>query len=187
MMRSLLLLALLGLASAQLDVKQLSTCKSVIKLLPELKTANAGYTIFCPTNEAFNNMADELNFADSGKLLAKISSDPALRAIVGFHVVKGVSPAASLKDGASLQTLAGAPLKVVKEDGDIAINSLWVDFEDKDGDDSDNEDAVEIPNATFEGPFKAGSSKYVVHVIDRVLTPPAAASALRKVYSANNA
>ena len=60
---------------------------------------------------------------------------------------------------------------------------------DPESDDSEWTDDVAESDVTFEGPFNAKKgSKYVVHVVERVLTPTGpAAPALRKVYAALNA
>ncbi|KAI8470076.1 MAG: hypothetical protein J3K34DRAFT_421676 [Monoraphidium minutum] len=195
-MRSLLLLAMLGLASAQVDVKQLTTCKAALRLVPALKAGPQGHTIFCPTNDAFDSFAEDLGFYEpeeeggksaSNQLLARMAGDPALTSVIAYHVVQGVLPTAALADGAVLPTLAGgAPLKVVNDDGDVTVVFNYVDYEDPEADDPEAEEDVEFSDATFDGAFKKASSKYVVHAMGAVLTPPSAAGVLRQMYAAAN-
>ncbi|KAI8463348.1 MAG: hypothetical protein J3K34DRAFT_527077 [Monoraphidium minutum] len=186
-----LVAALAGVASANWDItpEDLTTCKSVLKMIPELKNTADGHTVFCPTNEAFTEFAEMLGFEGTNpvaQLMSSASQGPAmLKAIVGFHVTKGVMPAANLHDGASIKTLAdGAALRIVRDGDDIEIASTLIDVESADSDDPEHTDFVSHADLTFDG-FYDKKSKHVIHAIERVLVPQAAAAAMRQLYIAN--
>lgn len=49
--------------------------------------------------------------------------------------------------------------------------------------DADNTDYIVSDDLTFEGPYAKSKKEYVVHAVDRVLIPPAAADAARRAYA----
>jgi uncharacterized surface protein with fasciclin (FAS1) repeats len=79
------------------------------------------YTVFAPTNAAFdklpeatlNTLADEKNAAQLQKVLSA-------------HIVKGKLSAADLKPGTELTTLAGTKLAVTARDGAVLIAGVPV-------------------------------------------------------------
>jgi uncharacterized surface protein with fasciclin (FAS1) repeats len=105
--------------------------------------------------------------------------------ILSFHVVKGVMPVTSLKDGTAIKTLAGgASLKVTNDGENVEVGSTYLDLDGPEGDDPNHTDYVSAADYTFEGQYSA-KSKYVLHVLDRVLVPTSAAPAIRQLYIAN--
>ena len=102
------------------------------------------FTVFAPTNAAFEKLGDE-----QMKSLLEPENRDQLTTVLTYHVVPGTLTAADLSDGQKLETVAGETL-TVKVDGDTVMV----------GDASVVQPDVEASNG-------------VVHVIDGVLTPKA--------------
>ncbi len=100
------------------------------------------FTVFAPTNEAFNKLpagtVDNLLKPDMKKDLTKILT---------YHVVPGKLMASDLTDGQKLKTVEGEELTVTVKDGKVMINGANVTIAD------------------------VVSSNGVTHVIDAVLMP----------------
>ncbi len=100
------------------------------------------FTVFAPTNEAFNKLpagtVDNLLKPDMKKDLSKILT---------YHVVPGELMASDLTDGQKLKTVEGEELMVTVKDGKVMINGANVTIAD------------------------VVSSNGVTHVIDAVLMP----------------
>lgn len=110
--------------------------------LGDLLTGATPVTVFAPSDEAFRAMP--------AATLDKLAKDPeALKALLKHHAVAGVTTRASLTaDTTTVTTLAGTKLVLSKAGEFITV-----------------EDAlVTQPDGT--------ASNGVLHVIDRVLTPP---------------
>ena len=123
--------------------KTLVTAVQAAGLVDTLKGAGP-YTVFAPTDAAFA--------AVPKKTLDALLADPkgALTDVLTYHVVSGKVMAADLTDGQVITTVNGAPLKVtIKSDGTVMIGDATVVTAD-----------VEASNG-------------VIHVIDKVLVPPA--------------
>ncbi|KAI8475469.1 MAG: hypothetical protein J3K34DRAFT_456224 [Monoraphidium minutum] len=152
----------------------LSVCKAA---LAKLDVDVAGATVFCPTDGGFVEFARDLGFKGADPVGAMLDAVPAatLKTVLGAHVVPGqLLTAAALSKPATLSTLAGAPLTAASKKGkrvEVADNGVDVD-----GDMHNDHDGLEIVGVdmTFEGPFEAGKSKYVVQPIAEVIVPPAA-------------
>lgn len=110
-------------------------------LVETLKGAGP-FTIFAPTNAAFNALP-----AGTVEGLLKPESKAKLTSILTYHVVAGAVKAADLKDGQKVKTLQGEELTVSIKDGKVKINGATVTAADLEG------------------------SNGVVHVIDAVLLP----------------
>jgi uncharacterized surface protein with fasciclin (FAS1) repeats len=110
-------------------------------LVETLKGAGP-FTIFAPTNAAFNALP-----AGTVEGLLKPESKAALTKILTYHVVPGAVMAADLKDGQKVKTLQGEELTVSIKDGKVMING------------------ANVTTADLKG------SNGVVHVIDAVLMP----------------
>ncbi len=110
--------------------------------LVETLSGAGPFTVFAPTNEAFNKIPkatlDALMTPEKKADLAKILT---------FHVVAGAVKAADLTDGQEITTVQGGKLKVSIKDGVVMINGATVTIAD------------------------AMSSNGVTHVIDAVLMP----------------
>lgn len=110
-------------------------------LVETLKGAGP-FTIFAPTNAAFNALP-----AGTVDGLLKPESKAKLTSILTYHVVAGAVKAADLKDGQKIKTLQGEELAVSVKEGKVMINGANVTAADLVG------------------------SNGVVHVIDGVLMP----------------
>jgi uncharacterized surface protein with fasciclin (FAS1) repeats len=172
----------------------LSLCKALLaKIVPELKKRFDGYTLVCPTDEAFAEFNEALGYdGDNGhdgvdvekELEQAAAKYPSLfRQILSYHVVKGVLPKSALKPGVTLKALNGLSLPVTSDEGDLALAVPLVEV-DTDEVDKANLDAVTRTDLTFEGNYAPATSKYVVHVVDRVLVPVDVAPAARKAAEA---
>lgn len=101
------------------------------------------FTVFAPTNAAF---ADIQSTVDT-LLMPENKED--LQGVLTYHVVPGKVMAADLKDGQELTTVQGEKLKVSIDGSTVKVGDATVTQPD-----------VEASNG-------------VVHVIDKVLVPPA--------------
>lgn len=125
---------------------QFTTLTSLLKkagLAGALKKGT--FTVFAPTDAAFKKVPKAA--------LNKVASDPALlKKVLLYHVVKGKVPAKTvvMLDGKSAKTLAGAPVKVSIRGGKVFLNGST---------------RVVTPDVM--------ASNGVIHVIDKVLLPPA--------------
>lgn len=195
-------------AAAASPAAKLTTCKAVATALG-FKVDGA--TVFCPTNEAFEEFAEDLGLKGANldkQLLAAAASNPdVFRTVLSYHVTKGILPAAGLKDGQALTTLLAEKkptLTVHKDKGTVELVHPEVEFEEA-GDDhaghahaeededeheghgheeGTHADSVVAADLTFEGAYAAGKSKYIVHAIDHVMVPEAALPGLKKAQAA---
>ncbi|MDP4604289.1 MAG: fasciclin domain-containing protein [Solirubrobacteraceae bacterium] len=101
------------------------------------------YTVFAPTDAAF---ADIQSTVDT---LLEPDNKTDLQQVLTYHVVPGTYTAADLKDGQKLKTVEGQDLTVSIKDGVVKVNDATVE-------------ATDIT-----------ASNGVVHVINKVLVPPA--------------
>lgn len=107
--------------------------------------ANPGpLTVFAPTNEAFAKLP-----AGTVESLLRPEKQADLQTILKYHVTTSVYSAKTLTDGMQLGMANGAKATIHVKDGKITINDANV--------------IASIP-----------ASNGIVHVIDRVLLPPAA-------------
>ena len=110
--------------------------------LAETLSGAGPFTVFAPTNEAFNKLP-----AGTVDNLLKPEMKKDLTNILTYHVVAGKLMAADLKDGQKLKTVEGGELTVSVKDGKVMINGANVTIAD------------------------VVSSNGVTHVIDAVLMP----------------
>ncbi|RAJ30269.1 putative surface protein with fasciclin (FAS1) repeats [Pedobacter cryoconitis] len=110
--------------------------------LAETLSGKGPFTVFAPTNEAF----DKLPAGTVAKLL-KPEMKKDLAGVLTYHVVAGNYKAADLKDGLELTTVQGQKIKFTKKDGQWYVNDAKITITD------------------------AVSSNGVTHVIDTVLMP----------------
>ena len=110
--------------------------------LAETLSGTGPFTVFAPTNEAFNKLP-----AGTVDNLLKPEMKGDLTKVLTYHVVPGALKAADLKDGQELKTVQGQTLKVSVKDGKVMINGANVTIAD------------------------VVSSNGVTHVIDAVLMP----------------
>jgi transforming growth factor-beta-induced protein len=77
------------------------------------------YTVFAPTDEAFNALPE-------GTLPALLADIPALTDVLLYHVVPGKYMAADLTQVDSLDTALGVPLAIRVENGNVFVNDVQV-------------------------------------------------------------
>lgn len=123
----------------------LTTLASVLKQaeLVDALNATGPYTVFAPTNEAFEGLPE-----DTMEDLMKAENKEQLVALLQNHVVAGQLTAEQLQDGSTLKTLGGTQLKVSKAGERLMVNGAEVE----------NEDAM--------------SQNGVIHVINKVMAVP---------------
>ena len=110
--------------------------------LAETLSGTGPFTVFAPTNEAFDKLPK-----GTVESLLKPEMKKDLTNVLTYHVVSGTFKAADLKDGQKLKTVEGKDLTVSIKDGKVMINGANVTIAD------------------------AVSSNGVTHVIDAVLLP----------------
>lgn len=122
---------------------QFSTLVSLVKKAGLVKTLSGGtWTVFAPTNAAFNKLPKAT--------LKKVQSDKKLlTSILTYHVVKGKVPASKVVtlDGKSVKTVNGKSVKVRVSGGKVYVNKAQVT-------------KTDVP-----------ASNGVIHVINSVLIP----------------
>ncbi len=104
------------------------------------------YTVFAPTDAAFDDAIAAL-----GVTPEELLADPTLGDILTYHVVAGEVMASDVlgMDGAEVETVNGAPLTISVDGDTVMVNDATV---------------VKTDIETSNG---------VIHVIDKVLLPPA--------------
>ncbi|NIT55770.1 MAG: fasciclin domain-containing protein [Aliifodinibius sp.] len=125
------------------DTDQLSTLVTAVKAADLVETLNSEgpFTVFAPTNGAFNNLPDgTLN------MLLKEKNKGQLQSILTYHVVSGKIMSSDLKDGQMVETVQGNKIKVSLSDGAMVNGANVVKAD------------VEASNG-------------VVHIIDAVIMP----------------
>jgi uncharacterized surface protein with fasciclin (FAS1) repeats len=118
--------------------------------LTEQASGKGPYTVFAPTNEAFEKLP-----AGTVDEFWKPASKPKLIKLLAYHVVKGKFTADQLQDGQKLKTVTGGTLTVGKQGENITVtdgagNTATI-----------NQADVEATNG-------------IVHSIDTVLMPASA-------------
>lgn len=145
--------------------KTLSAALDVADLTGTLK-GEGPFTVFAPTDDAFDSLGkgvvavlvrDQQRFTPNNRKI--IRDDGHLHAVLTYHLVKERLTVADLraraKDGKSLTTVNGANLKLTLDKDTLRI------------------DGVEIVTADVE------TKNGIVHVVDRVLLPPAPLKAVK--------
>ena len=89
--------------------------------LAETLSGAGPFTVFAPTNEAFNKLP-----AGTVDNLLKPEMKGDLTSILTYHVVPGAFKAADLKDGQKLKTVQGKELTVSIKDGKVMIDGATV-------------------------------------------------------------
>lgn len=140
--------------------QDLSTLLTALKAADLVETLNGEgpYTVFAPTNDAFNNLP-------AGKLdeLLKPENKDELAKILKYHVVAGELYASDLEDGQMLETLSGDKIKITIKDN--AMN----DDDSMDVEDTDMYN-VKVNNANVTTKDLVASNG-IIHIIDGVVMP----------------
>jgi uncharacterized surface protein with fasciclin (FAS1) repeats len=132
---------IVAVAQATPDLSILVEAVSAAGLVETLEEPGP-YTVFAPTNAAFEALGSTLD------TLLEPANKAELAEILTYHVVPGELTSSALSDGQMLETVQGGSLEVKITDGDVTVNGATVATPD-----------VEASNG-------------VVHVIDEVLIPP---------------
>lgn len=147
----------------------LTTLRSALKTasgdLPATLDGDGPFTLFAPSNGAFDALATELGFDSSADMLAKI--DPTLLStILTYHLVASEVEVDGLTEGTTLTTVMGDQLTVsVTGDGTVQLI-----------------DATKLPQTNSVaniGLTNPDATNGIVHFIDKVLLPQAAIEALK--------
>ena len=116
--------------------------EAVIKAqLAKALSAPGPFTVFAPTNAAFEALFTTLGISDVNELDQQLLAD-----VLKYHVVSGQVLSTDLSDGLMAETLLGAPLT-------FSVNGM-----------------IKVNDATV-GPADMMASNGVVHAIDQVLLP----------------
>ncbi|XP_059202935.1 transforming growth factor-beta-induced protein ig-h3 [Centropristis striata] len=96
------------------DLETLRTAMTAAGLSPMLET-DGQYTIFAPTNEAFEKIPQET--------LNRILGDPvALKDMLNYHILKNMQCAESIVSGTPMETLQGTVLEVGCDGDQMTLN-----------------------------------------------------------------
>ncbi|CAB1324815.1 unnamed protein product [Coregonus sp. 'balchen'] len=96
------------------DLETLRTAVAAAGLTQMLES-DGHYTVFAPTNEAFNKIPPEM--------LNRILGDPvALKDLLNYHILKNMQCAESITSGTPLETLQGTVLEVGCDGADMTLN-----------------------------------------------------------------
>lgn len=125
--------------------EQFSTLVDVIVLTNSTVLLDQGFpfTVFAPTNDAFDALFDELGVS---KAEAYLNTD-LLKTVLRYHVLEDVVMSADIEDGAEVESLQGGLLTFAVDGDVITVNGATIVAAD-----------IEATNG-------------VVHVIDAVLVP----------------
>jgi transforming growth factor-beta-induced protein len=114
------------------------------RLLPALTDPFKGYTVFAPTNTAFDNAVIALGLVDINSLLAL----PTLKEILLYHVLDAEVPSSAVTNGLITATLNPSnTLKLTVDGSDVYANQSPISG------------------------FDLGSDNGIVHVLDELILP----------------
>ncbi|MDH4473820.1 MAG: fasciclin domain-containing protein [Fluviicola sp.] len=127
-------------AVAAENCKTLASAVTAAGLVETLQGAGP-FTVFAPTDSAFTAIQKDVDN------LMKPENKTKLGKVLTYHVIKGKTMFADLKDGQEITTVEGEKLKVSIKDNKVMIGNATVS-------------STDIP-----------ASNGVIHVIDKVLLP----------------
>jgi uncharacterized surface protein with fasciclin (FAS1) repeats len=127
------------------ETPELSTLVQAVTAAGLVKTLEepGPYTVFAPTNEAFEALGGKL------EELLEPQNKKELAEILTYHVVAGEVASGELEDGQRVKTVQGEDVEIGIEGNEVTVNGA----------------KVVIPDVS--------ASNGIVHVIDEVLVPPA--------------
>lgn len=138
--------------------KDLSTLLTALKAadLVDVFKGDGPYTVFAPTNKAFDNLPE-------GKLedLLKAENKEELSKILKYHVVAGEIYASDIGSETMIETLEGTQLKITSQQS-TADEYM--------GDEAEAMNKVMVNNAVV-SEADITASNGVIHIIDRIVTP----------------
>jgi uncharacterized surface protein with fasciclin (FAS1) repeats len=123
----------------------------------ELSAASANFTVFAPTNAAFDTLATQLGFADGPALVAALDG-PTLAKILSYHVLPARRTAADLTATPTQPTIYNFP----------DTTPTTVTFKTTGGGAVTDEVLLDAKVTSAD----VAATNGVVHVIDKVLVPP---------------
>lgn len=132
-----------SIASSTADFSTLTSALAAAGLVDTFNDANGEFTVFAPTNAAFESLLSASNGVSSFDDL----SPEALDLLLKHHVVAGKVMAADLSDGQMVETLAGTKLEVNIANGVVTVGDVKVTTAD-----------VEASNG-------------VIHIVEEVIVP----------------
>lgn len=148
---------IVGVASSVDDFSTLVTAVQAAGLVDELQ-GDGPFTVFAPTNEAFEELDATLNSAYGIGVadLLEPENQELLQAVLAYHVVNGAEiVSGDIPEGTTpVEVWSGDELDVVRSGDDVTVNGVDVTG------------------------FDVSASNGVIHVIDEVLVPPQVVSAL---------
>jgi uncharacterized surface protein with fasciclin (FAS1) repeats len=129
--------------------KDLTTLTAALAAASLVDTLNGStvYTVFAPTDEAFNTLGE-----DTVQCLLKKDNLDALKSVLEYHVVAGYDLSSAIKDGQKVETLEKEKLSFSTAGGNVTITTT-----------SGGSAAVTAADVY--------ANNGVVHVIDSVLLP----------------
>jgi uncharacterized surface protein with fasciclin (FAS1) repeats len=127
-------------AVAAENCKTLASAVTAAGLVETLQGAGP-FTVFAPTDSAFTAIQKDVDN------LMKPENKSKLGKVLTYHVIKGKTMFADLKDGQEITTVEGEKLKVSIKDNKVMVGNATVS-------------STDIP-----------ASNGVIHVIDKVLLP----------------
>ena len=132
--------------------------------LPGTLQGEGPFTVFAPTNAAFDALGAEIGVVNGDSLL-KVADPAVLGQILTYHVVAGKLEASGFVDGDVLATVNGGEITAnVDGEGNVSIS-----------------DAAKLPETNPVGKVlssNSAASNGIVHFIDKVLLPASAIEAL---------
>jgi uncharacterized surface protein with fasciclin (FAS1) repeats len=87
--------------------------------LVETLSSEGPFTVFAPTDEAFDALPE-------GTLDALLADEEALRVVLTYHVVAGEYMASDIVDMESLTTVQGEDITILVTDGNVMVNNANV-------------------------------------------------------------
>lgn len=143
--------AMNNIIATAMEAADMSTLVTALRAADMVATleGEGPFTVFAPSDKAFDNLPPGM--LDS---LMQPASKEKLAGILKYHVVEGNYSAERISKMSSLQTLAGEPLSIEVKNGEIMISGAKVTKKD-----------IECSNG-------------VIHMIDIVILPPAAADSI---------
>lgn len=119
---------------------------------------NAQFTVFAPTDAAFNKLAESLGFKDASALVEALPADT-LKDILSYHVLQGTKPASEL--ASSPRSTQETLYRIDDQAATLAL---------------DTQAGVKITDAALTSANVTAADvtarNGVVHAIDKVLVPP---------------
>ena len=140
-----------NIADLAKDTANLSTLVSALSAADLVTTleGDGPFTVFAPDNDAFAALLAAQGVADLDALIAKLGADT-VKGILLYHVVSGTKAASTdLSDGQKIATAQGAEVTIGVSGANVTVNDANVSTAD-----------VEASNG-------------IVHIIDKVILPPA--------------